>query len=148
MTEADFVRILNAEVVAESARLMGLKNNITQAIIKGINAFLEYGQSLSTGYQSHPALTKTFKARYANKMVGLAVRPDQGASNTWVPIGNSQLHDLIANVTGSGNPRPIMNDLEVSQLPIEAGNEGESPIVSTVNFIRDSYLDASFKDSD
>ncbi len=89
-----------------------------------LNHIVVYGQSLSTGYEGWPALSKT--QQRGCLMLGDCVRPSSGGDPVFTPIGVEQLNPLIANVN---NGSTILTDAEVAALPAGSGREGE-----TVNF--------------
>lgn len=137
--ERAFMREIAGIAKGVSARRMQEKNFRVQAPTCQYNHYFMYGQSLSTGYEGWPALTG-IDLRLGNVMFGDAPRPQSGGAPAYLPIGGNRFSPLQAVVTGGGNNRPILSEIEVANLKRGAGNEGESPIVSCVNYIRKQYL--------
>lgn len=111
-------------------------SNIARAIYDYI-IIIVYGQSLSTGTEGWPALTKT--AVDSNiLMLGDATQPntlrDNGGS-TWNPVGTSQFNQMKA-VVRSSDGTTILTASEIAALAQPSMNEGESIEHSGVNYWR------------
>lgn len=145
--EKSFMREIAGIAKGVAAALMQAKTYAVQAPTCEYNHFLMYGQSLSTGYEGWPALT-VVDTRLGNVMLGDAPRPRASANAEYVPIGGNRFMPLQSVVTTYGENRTVMSEIEVSNLPRGAPQEGESPIVSCVNFIRTQYLALRGKHTD
>lgn len=72
-----------------------------------------YGQSLASGAESYPSLSKVNK--FGNLMLGDNVRPAQTDGNTYPTFGDATLKPLVASVTTADSTR-ILSDIEVANL--------------------------------
>lgn len=101
------------------------------------NIVVVYGQSLSTGTEGWPSLTKT-SIEPNILMFGDSTQPnttrDNGGS-TWNPVGTAELKTLRSAVHTLDNTS-ILTDAEVAALAAGATNEGESVEHGAVNFWR------------
>ncbi|CAN7332488.1 hypothetical protein LJR143_001683 [Pseudoxanthomonas sp. LjRoot143] len=100
------------------------------------NHFIMYGQSLSTGQEGWPALSKV--GRHGNLMLGNCSRPLSGSSAGWTSVGGVDvLQPLVAAVQdGAG---AVMSDAAVAALAPGAQNLGEDPLVEMVNFAKHQH---------
>uniref|UniRef100_A0AAU8ECC7 Tail fiber protein n=1 Tax=Klebsiella phage vB_Kpn1-P3 TaxID=3230838 RepID=A0AAU8ECC7_9VIRU len=137
--ELTFVNAMTGVAKGVAAGIANKRNYRTQAPNCNYNHFIMYGQSLSTGYEGWPALSGV-DARLGNLMYGDAPRPASGGGTQFDPVnGVNAFRPLQAVVTGDGANRTVLSEIEVAALARGAGNEGESPIVSCVNYIREQY---------
>ncbi|WP_152219708.1 hypothetical protein [Pseudomonas sp. SCB32] len=127
----------DAENLAASAAIRGTFNTEVQRPVCTYNHFLMYGQSLSTGFEGWPALSKT--AQGGNLMFGGSPRPSETATAQFLPLGGAALNPLVA-VTQAANGGSILNDAAVAALAPGAANEGESAEVGAMNFARKQFL--------
>lgn len=95
-----------------------------------LNHLITYGQSLSTGQEGWPRLSKT--AFYGNVMIGKSVRP-QPKSSDYYPIGSVDFMPLVASVS-SGNG--VLSDSDVALLPVGSQNSGETPSEGWANMAK------------
>lgn len=106
--------------------------NTTHAINEyDYNQIAVYGQSLSTGHEGWPALSK--KQDYGNLMLGDCVRPVSTGDALFTPFGGDSLMPLIANVQSGGT---ILTDAAVSNLTTGDGALGEVVNQGMVNFAK------------
>lgn len=147
-TDADWKRLeaRNATNLGKAANVFRKKNTATQAITAQYNGVIMLGQSLSTGYEGHPALTGV-ESRLGNLMLGDATRPARRGSNAFDPLNNSNLNPLKA-VVQSADGQTLLTAQQVAALAPGAPNEGESPIVSAVNYLKHLWLDHVGKETD
>lgn len=131
------IAIRNAGNLAASAAVRGEFNSEVQRFVCKYNHILMYGQSLSTGYEGWPALSKTPFG--GNLMFGDSPRPTGRQNGVFVPLNGAALKPLKA-VVQSLSTGAVMTDAEVSALAPGAGEEGESPEVGAVNFARKLFL--------
>lgn len=103
------------------------------------NVIVSYGQSISTGYEGWPALTKV--AREINNliMLGQSVRGATRAG-TYSALGGNAFNDMISVVQSTATPTTILSDSAVAALPRGASNEGEDMMVGAINFWRAQQL--------
>lgn len=134
------IRARNAENMAKANQIAGRKVTNVMPLASQINGIIMFGQSLSTGYEGWPAISKTWYQRLNNLMLGNATRPNARASNTFVPVGTTQFTNLKAVVQSSSNPNIILTDSATAVLAPGASEEGESPLVGAVNFLKYLYL--------
>lgn len=137
--------IQRMEVVALQSRerVMTRGNNIARLIAEYI-IFLFTGQSLSSGTESFPSLSKTQPTD--SKMLGDSVMPASPVNPAFVPRGGVALKPLIATCCDAdGN---ALTDEEVAQVAPGTIVYGESPAVAAVNGLRRLYLDGISKPSD
>ncbi|MBZ3672164.1 hypothetical protein J1N36_27465, partial [Pseudomonas monteilii] len=127
----------NAGNLAASSAVRGEFNSTVQRPVFNYNHILTISQSLGTGYEGWPALSRI--ARYGNLMFGDSPRPGSAYAADFTPLGGATLKPLVA-VVQSGDGRTILTDEQVAALTPGAGNEGESPDVGAVNFARKMFL--------
>jgi hypothetical protein len=127
----------NAGNLAASSAVRGEFNSTVQRPVFNYNHILTISQSLGTGYEGWPALSRT--ARYGNLMFGNSPRPGNAYAADFTPLGGAALKPLVA-VVQSGNGNTILTDEQVAALAPGAGNEGESPDVAALNFARKMFL--------
>ncbi|MBM7423819.1 sialate O-acetylesterase [Spongiibacter marinus] len=130
----------NARNLALSAAVARSYNASTASLSAKYNHFVYYGQSLCTGFEGWPALSKTAYSDLGNLMLGNSTRPDDKFSADFTPVGVSTLQPLKA-VVQSNDGSTILSDAAVAALTPGAGNEGESPDVGAINFSRRQFLD-------
>lgn len=102
------------------------------------NHFLMECQSLGMGYQAWPAVTKTPK--YDTLMFGNSVRPAGATANAFNPLGGAAWQPLKAVVQSIGGGT-IQTDADIQAFVRGANNEGESPVVASVNGFRRHFLE-------
>lgn len=127
----------NAKNLASSSAVRGEINTQIQRPTSKYNHFPWYGQSLSTGFEGWPALSKV--ARDGNLMFGNSTRPASSGNAAFVPLGGAALKPLIS-VVQSVDGATILTDAEVAALAPGAGNEGEGPEVGAMNLARRMFL--------
>jgi len=127
----------NARNLAYSAIVRSEFNSEVQRPVCKYNHFITYGQSLSTGVEGWPALSKTPK--YDNLMYGDSPRPNSLSGPGFTPVGTASLKALKA-VTQSPAGTAVMSDLDVAALAPGSGNGGESPDVGALNYARKMFL--------
>ena len=127
----------NARNLAYSASVLGSFNSEVQRPVCKYNHFLMVGQSLSTGFEGWPALSK--QPKYDNLMYGDSVRPVSSGYSGFTPLGSATLKPLKA-VVQSTNGASILTDAEVAVLAPGAANEGESSDVGAMNYARKMFL--------
>lgn len=131
-TEAE----INARNLANLVSTEAVKANINTEVARPIfdyNVFILHSQSLGTGYEGWPALSKT--ARPGCLMYGGAVRPLGSDGSTFVPVGGAALNPMVAVVQHTSTRLPL-SDSAVAALPPGSANEGESPLEGAVNLVR------------
>jgi hypothetical protein len=106
------------------------------------NLILIYGQSLSTGQESWPALSTSIPSDLGLYMLGSSEHAQSGGttSTTWVPIGSPVLTPLKATV--KNNSGGLLTDAEVAALAPGAQNLGESPGIAAAIVARRMWLAA------
>ncbi|MCE3621784.1 hypothetical protein LXO60_16760 [Escherichia coli] len=120
---------------------LAINNKLVTGIQRPVfdyNLVVTYGQSLSTGTEGWPALSKVAIEVNNVLMFGNSVRPNTDRAtggSTWNPLGGAALNPLIA-VTQSIGGASVLTDAEVSALAPGAVNEGETVDVGAVNFWR------------
>jgi hypothetical protein len=129
--------VRNAGNLAVSSAVRGEFNSTVQRPVCRYNHILTYGQSLSTGYEGWPVLSRA--AYGGNLMFGDSPRPGSAWTADFIPLGGAALKPLIP-VVQSGDGKTVMADAEVAALVPGAGNEGECPDVAAVNFARKMFL--------
>jgi hypothetical protein len=107
-----------------------------QPLTAGIVLFLNYGQSLDSGWWGNPPLSVT--QPFDNVMIGNASRAAQNSSafpptNTWVPLGNPQSNGIYPF-------NPLIATDEDPNVGKNGQTAGESPGVSALNYLRGRYL--------
>lgn len=134
--------------VAEDLTVLDTKNKISSLSVKdyastGVqrnvfdyNHTVVYGQSLSTGHEGWPTISR--KAMYGNLMLGQAVRPQSGSADGFAPVIDGNLHPLVANVN-AGNK--ILTPEEEAALPPGNGSLGETQNQGWVNFAKKLHND-------
>lgn len=98
------------------------------------NHFLQDSQSLGTDFEGWPALSKT--PRLGNMMLGNSVRPASRTNPEFIPLGVSVLTPMKSVVQDATTGGTILTDAQVAALAPGASNEGESSVVSMVNFAK------------
>ena len=99
--------------------------------------FVMYGQSLSSGWEGWPALSKT--AKYGNKMLGASVRPNSRTSSTFTPVTSTALYDLIAT-NQNGTSFALLSDAAVAALSPGDSAHGETPLEGWINGAKRLYV--------
>ncbi|QPX74988.1 putative tailspike protein [Serratia phage vB_SmaS_Rovert] len=130
----------NAENIAKANAIFRKRNTFTQPFNCKYNGVIMTSQSLGTGYEGWPAISNVWYENLNNKMLGNSTRPSSRSANEFIPLGNSSLQNLKA-VTQSIDGLSILNDSQTSALAPGASNEGESPIVAAVNYLKYLYLE-------
>jgi hypothetical protein len=95
------------------------------------NHLVVYGQSLSTGQEGWPSLSKV--ARFGNLMLGGSVRPVDTDGSDFIPFDGDVLRPLAATVQSGST---LLSDQQVSDL--SAGNQalGETVCEGMTNFAK------------
>ena len=132
-TEDDILRA-NQVALASSANVVREYNTEVARPVWDYNHFIEYGQSLSTGFEGWPALSKVPKL--GNLMWGNSVRPASRANGVFVPLGVSALTPLKAIVQDGSSGAGTLTDAQVAALAPGAGNEGETSVIGMTNFAK------------
>ncbi|MGR7040485.1 hypothetical protein ACU63Y_05675 [Klebsiella aerogenes] len=96
---------------------------------------LVYGQSLGSGYEGWPALTKLAREVGNLLMVGDSIR-GSSRSGIYAPLGENEFHDLRAVVQSAASPAVILTDAQIAALSAGSTCEGETVDVSAVHFWR------------
>jgi hypothetical protein len=105
----------------------------------GINHILAYGQSLSTGWEGAPALTR--KPRHDTLMLGRSVRgggPE--ASPDWEPLGGPVLRQLVA--TDQLPDGTLLDEAGLAALPPGTAVLGETVLEEALGHLRGRMLAA------
>jgi hypothetical protein len=117
--------------------------NTTHAINEyDYNQIVVYGQSLSTGHEGWPALSKT--QDYGNLMLGTCVRPTAYDGSVFTPFGGDVLTPLLASVQSNTS---ILTDAEVAALSAGNGSLGETVNQGMVNFAKKLHGRVGFSSS-
>lgn len=88
-----------------------------------INHVLAYGQSLSTGWEGTPVLSR--HQPFDTLMLGHCVRPLREFAPEFVPVGDGGLHPLVATVQAVEGGPPL-SARALADLPAEAIGLGET----------------------
>jgi hypothetical protein len=104
----------------------------------GLNHVIAYGQSLATGWEGWPALSRT--ARYDTLMLGDSVRPRDEFAADFVPTGSAALRPLTATVQRQDGT--LLSEAEVARLPRDDVAMGETVLEAAVNYWRGRMLAA------
>ncbi len=102
-----------------------------------VNHVIAYGQSLSTGWEGWPALSR--HPRFDNLMLGHSVRPREDGSPHFEPVGDAALHPLTATVQTVHGGR-LLTPVEVAALPQGDVAMGETVIEGALAFWRARML--------
>lgn len=130
--QADEIVKLNTEGLRSLSVTDGTFNTEVARPVWDYNHFLMYGQSLSTGQEGWPALSKS--ARHGNLMLGGSPRPLSGSAAEFSPVGGVDvLQPLVAVVQDGGAP---LSDAQVAELAVGSQALGEDPLVGMVNFAK------------
>ncbi|HBS7470276.1 TPA: hypothetical protein MAQ80_004697 [Klebsiella pneumoniae] len=108
---------------------------------------LVYGQSLGSGFEGWPALTKLAREIGNLLMVGDSVR-GSSRSGIYAPLGDNVFKDLRSVVQGTANPAIVLTDQQISALAAGSSNEGEAVDVGAVHFWRALQLQMQGKTAD
>lgn len=111
-----------------------IKAKINTGVSKNVydyNHIVVYGQSLSTGHEGWPALSKNPK--YGNLMVGESVRPTGTNSDNFTAFTADEFYPLVSNVQSGSR---ILTDAEVANLSQGDGSLGETVNFGMVNFAK------------
>lgn len=127
----------NMRNLAYSAMVRSEFNSEVQRPVCKYNHILTTGQSLSTGMEGWPALSKVAKG--GSLMFGDSVRPSSVGGAGFTPLGVAALKPLKA-VVQSTSGSSILTDAQVAALAPGAGNEGESSDIGAVNYARKLFL--------
>ena len=131
------IRQRNAANLAASYAVRGEFNSEIQRPVAKYNQILTFGQSLNTGNEAWPALSKTPFG--GNLMYGDSSRPNGRYVATVTPLNSPVLKPLKA-VVQSDDGSALLSDAQVAALAPGAGNEGEGPDVALTNFARKQFL--------
>jgi hypothetical protein len=105
---------------------------------EGINHVIAYGQSLSTGWEGWPALSR--HPQYDNLMLGHSVRPREQHAARFEPVGDAALHPLAATVQSVHDGR-LLTPAEVAALPQGDVAMGETVLEGALGFWRGRMLE-------
>jgi hypothetical protein len=136
----------DARNLAESSAVARQINAVIQRPTGRYSHFIVYGQSLSTGWESWPALS--VDPVTGNYMLGDSERPADRFDSAFTPLGSSALNPLVAVVQSTTSPTTILTAGEVSALPNGSANEGESPGIAALNMFRALWLNQQCLASD
>ncbi len=105
--------------------------------VAGLNHVIAYGQSLATGWEGWPALSR--QPRGDSLMLGRSVRPESENAPHFAPVGGAALHPLVATVQDTSTG-VLLTEAQVAGLP--AGNValGETVLEGAVNAYRSGLL--------
>ena len=131
---ADEVLQANQLGLTSASKVVRFYNTEVARLVWQYNHFLSYGQSLETGFEAWPALSKS--PRLGNMMLGNSVRPASRVNGAFVPLGVSNLTPMKAVVQDSGAGGTILTDAQVAALAPGASNEGEASVVGMTNFAK------------
>lgn len=99
----------------------------------GINHVIAYGQSLSSGYEGTPALSRT--PRLDCLMLGESVRPVSDHAPGWEPVGEAELQPLVATVQRIGDGA-LLSAAAVAALPPDSVLLGETVLEAALHHWR------------
>lgn len=102
----------------------------------GINHVLAYGQSLSTGWEGWPALSRP---RHDSLMLGRSVRPRDESAPDFIPVGDAGLRKLAATVQRVSDGA-LLRPEEVAALPQGDVAMGETVLEGALAFWRGRML--------
>jgi len=143
---ADDILKANQQGLLSSANVVREYNTEVARPIWDYNHFMEYGQSLSTGFEGWPALSRTPK--YGNVMLGESVRPASKTAGAFTPIGGPILTPLKAVVQDLATGATVLTDAEVAGLAPGAGNEGECTVVGMTNMSKKLHNQRAQQEND
>lgn len=125
----------NSRNLASTTALANSVNTVVAAPAWDYSHVIGYGQSLSTGWESWPALSTTVQYE-SNVMVGGAVRPATEGGATFTPTGGSSaFQPMVACVTDYATLQ-VLTPEQVAALPAGNGSRGETPMEGAVNFAK------------
>lgn len=124
-----------ARALALSAAVAAQTNTTAARPVWKYNHVIAYGQSLSTGWEGWPSLSKT--QPHDSLMIGDSDHPASESSSAWVQIGTAAFNPLLATVESGG---ALANDAAVAAYTAGNTARGESPVVGAVNFWRRQQL--------
>lgn len=125
----------SARAVALSASIISQTNTTAARPVWQYSHVISYGQSLSSGWEGWPSLSKT--QPYDNLMLGDSDHPTSESSATWTQIGTADFNPLVATVEASG---ALIADATVAGYTPGHAARGESPVVGAANFWRKQQL--------
>lgn len=128
----------NQRNLALALGVKGAINTVTERNVHRYNHLLMYGQSLSTGQEGWPALSKV--ARHGNLMLGSCVRPFSASGAPFTPLGSATLQPLVAGVQPQGGGA-LLSEAEVAALAPGNGAHGETPCEGLANFAKRLHND-------
>ncbi|HAT1570487.1 TPA: hypothetical protein I8Y10_001826 [Kluyvera cryocrescens] len=131
---------------AYSQNVVKSYNSNIKRLVTAVTHIIVYGQSLSTGYQGYPAITKNPESDYDNLMLGDSPRPNSRQGAAFIPVGGNVLKPLKAVVQTEDGSR-VLSDSEVCTLTSDKPNEGEGS-VAMVNALRRMWLQSNNLESD
>lgn len=123
--------------LASSAAVARAINPIVQRPVAKYNHVITYGQSLASGWEGWPAISRT--AYGGNLMLGDSVRPTSRTAAEFVPLNTATFEPMVAVVQDTSTGA-ILSDAAVAALNPVAGNEGESVDVGALNLFRRLFL--------
>jgi hypothetical protein len=99
----------------------------------GVNHVIAYGQSLSSGWEGTPALSRM--PRLDCLMLGASVRPASEHAAEWRPVGEAELQPLVATVQAVDGGETLTADA-VAALPPDSVLLGETVLESALHHWR------------
>lgn len=137
-TSFSATEILERDARARAASSEPARQQVTTVapLVTQIIHFLVYGQSLSCGYEGHPAISKADP--YDNLMLGNSVHYGASATN-WLVIGPQVFNDLKATVAGGA--AGVMTPSEVAALDWTDDARGETVGETALAVLRRAFLD-------
>jgi hypothetical protein len=99
----------------------------------GLNHVIAYGQSLSTGWEGWPALSRAVSDD--SLMLGQSVRPVSESAPHFVPVGGEALHPLAATVQDQATGL-LLSEEQVAGLPAGSLALGETVLEGAVHAFR------------
>lgn len=124
----------NSRNLAASVSTKTAVNSTVAALTWNYTHFAVYGQSLSDGWETWPALSRA--SRYAsNVMVGGSVRPitDDGPFD---PVGGNAAFQPMVAVVQEAAQGGLLSDAQVASLQRGDPARGETPIEGALNFAK------------
>ena len=125
---------INTSAIASASSIKSTFNTEVARPVWDYNHFIMYGQSLGTGQEGWPALSKT--AKHGNLMLGNCTRPVSGSSAAFDPVGGIDILQPLVAVVQDTSTGAAMSDSAVASLAAGAQNLGEDPLVGMVNFAK------------
>lgn len=106
----------------------------------GYNHWITYGQSLSFGSESWPALSTVSQAALGVFMLGNSTRPNGSTATTFTPLGAGVLNPIKA-VNQTADFSALASDAAVAAYAPDFVAPGEDPAVAAASWLRQAWLD-------